>query len=201
MTWRGQIPCHPVERAGCVYVEVPKAGCTSMKWALSAFKGGPPPEDEDIHRWFGYTHARNLGQLQAWLADRWQHEFRFTIVRDPIARFESFYWGLQDHERGCYGDINRYVLERFEADVEWFGNIHAVPQTLIIGTDLHLYDFIGRLEATEELEDRLEAALHTPVIVFPHMNHKGDQRIPLTDEATERLRTIYAQDFEVLGYG
>lgn len=198
-TWAGQIPCHPVESAGCVYVEVPKAGCTSVKWALSPFRGGPPAEGEDIHRWFGYTHAGSVDQLYDWLDTRWADLFRFTVVRDPIARFCSFYYGLlQPHERGAYGDINRYVLEEFDRD-DWRRDIHAIPQTLVIGTELERFDLVARTEDMAGLEAALVAAV-SKEITLPHLNRSSAPRDLLTRDATARLRAIFWRDYEVLGY-
>ena len=197
MSWSGQIPCHPVEVAGLVYVEVPKAGCTSIKWALSRFKGGPPAATEDIHGWFGYTHAQHRSQLNGWLETRWADLFRFTVLRDPIARFLSFYYGLQIHERGCYGDVSRYVESgAFEAD-PWANDIHAIPQTFLLGGDLSRYDFVGRTEdmGKVEVELRRVTGVHLEI---PHANRSTTERRPLSLVAERRLREIYAKDYEVL---
>lgn len=201
MTWRGQVPCHPFEAARCVYVEVPKAGCTSVKTALSPFKGGPPEDGEDIHGWTGYTHARSVRHLYDWLETRWSDLFRFTVVREPTERFVSFYYGLEPYERGCYGDVNRYVCSgEFERDLEWRSNIHVIPQTLLIGTELERFDFVGRTETMDvelwrEFRDRLGLDVDVP-----HLNRSSADRDELSDETRERLRVIYWRDYEVLGY-
>jgi hypothetical protein len=196
--WNGQIPCHPVESIGVVFVEVPKAGCTSVKWVLSPFKGGPPREGTDVHQWFGYTHADSVGQLHEWLDTRWRGFFRFTVVRDPIARFRSFYYGLQPWERGAYGDINRYVLEEFDRD-PWRWDIHAVPQTMLIGEELWRFDFVGRTEDMEAVRRELSLVVGQE-IEMPHLNRSPAGPRP-NERAMWRLREVYRADFEALGYG
>lgn len=187
------IPCHPVEAANLVYVEVPKAGCTSIKWALAAFKGEQPVKSTDIHHWFGYTHARDVAELNEWLTGRWGNMRRFTVVRNPVDRFLSFYYGLQPAERGAWGDVNRYVIEQLGVDA-WAEDIHVVPQTLLLGTNLSCYDHVGHTE------DMAATAAWLGVAVPHHSRYEG-VRQPLTAAALKRLRSVYRTDYEVLGYG
>lgn len=195
LRWNGPIPCHPVDAACCVYIEVPKAGATSVKWALSPFKGGPPGNDaEDIHPWFGYTEARDIAQLYEWLDGRWENYFRFTVVRDPIRRFRSFYYGMGPGE-----DISRYVLEDFERDERWWGDIHVVPQTQLIGAELGHFDFVGHTEDMAEVQRKLQANVATKISV-PHRNRGTAPGAQLSAEANRHLRRIYAEDYRVLGY-
>ena len=194
--WQGQVPCHPLDARKLVYVEVPKAGCTSVKWALSGFRGGPPGEGESIHGWMGYTHAASSGQLHDWLEGRWADFYRFTVVRHPVTRFESFYWGLPPYERGAWGDINRYVLEDFGHD-DLARDIHATPQTSILG---HVggFDYVGRLEDIAQLQRRLTRVLGSSVAI-PRLNVSASE-MKLTDDAQDRLRSLYAADMETFGY-
>jgi hypothetical protein len=49
----------------------------------------------------------------------------------------------------------------------------------------------------------LEAELQTriaPEIRVPHLNRSTQERIPLSEQAEERLRAIFRLDLEVLGY-
>lgn len=194
--WAGDVPCHPVEVAGIVYVEVPKAGCTSVKAALAPFKGGITKQD-DVHKWFGYTHARSTEEMRRWLGTRWLNLFRFTVVRHPIARFESFYWGLSYHERGAYGDINRFVLEEFPTS-PWAWDIHAIPQSMLLG-GIGGFDFVGKTEDMEEVSGMLSDVTGTTVKIG-HLNRSSKHRVKLEPEARDRLREIYIRDFEELGY-
>lgn len=195
--WDGTIPCHPIDAAKIVYVEVPKAGCTSVKYALSPFKGGPPDPDEDIHRWYSYTWARDVGELYRWFRTRWAGYFKFTVVRDPIARFESFYYDKVDPAERYATTIDRYVMGEFERD-ERRMDIHAIPQSMLLGPELGQFDLVGRLEDMSSVASVLSA--HTGrAIVIPHLNASGSR--PSLERATRaRLAMIYRADIEAFGY-
>lgn len=184
------VPCHAYETVGVVYVEVPKAGATSIKWALSPFKGGPPEPTEDIHRWTGYIEAEDVSHLYRWLSTRWSSYFRFTVLRDPIARFVSFYrWLPRDQQI----DLERFILAG-----GWRDNIHAIPQTAIVGTDLARFDYIGRTEDMAEVQAVLREHLDRPVVV-PWLN-AAKAKVPEVSELAEAmLREFYAEDYDVLG--
>lgn len=190
--WDGGIPCHPLEAIQAVYVEIPKAGCTSVKIALSAFKGGSP--DRDIHSWFGYTTAHGVDELYRWFETRWRGFFKFTVVRQPIARFESFYYSLP----GATADeVSSFVLEDFSWS-GWRTDIHAQPQTHLIGTELERFDFVGRTERMGEVEALLSKKFGR--LRIPHANRSRTPRGELSKPARAFLRRVYRQDFEILGY-
>jgi len=182
--WDGSIPCH--EFGGVLYVEVPKAAATSIKAAL-----GEVPEGEDPHRWLGYIDARDPAQLQAWLLGRWAKLFRFTVVRHPVARFESYFYGHVG------GDINAFIQDGF-----WDRDVHAVPQTAILGEDLAGFDFVGRVEAMDLVQRRLRRTGSVPSrLSLPHLNASVGKRQRLGAASRRVLEAVYRRDFEVLGYG
>jgi hypothetical protein len=198
--WDGTISLHPVAGINVVYTEVPKAGCTSVKLALAPFRGGPPEGDHDaLHRWFGYSHARHIGEMQAWFATCWSDFLRFTVVRHPLARFESFYYEkLTDAERAVYGSIDRYVRETFPTD-SWRWDVHTVPQTAMIGTELSVFHHVVKLEEIHKLGPILSKRARRKVVI-PHANRSVAPRQPMTEATEAELREIYRVDFEVLGY-
>lgn len=195
--WDGTIPCHPFDAAQVVYVEVPKAACTSIKWALSPVLGGPPDDGDDIHHWTGYTHARDFGELQRWLATRWRGYFKFTVVRDPITRFESFYYDKLSAAERYAMTIDEYVLAHFAADPRRL-DIHAIPQTMLIG-DGSAFDFVGRVEAIAEVRQVLSDHLGW-LVEIPHLNRSPVDREPLGVPAMLHLADVYHDDFVALGY-
>jgi len=192
MTWDRSVPTHPIERPKVVYVEVPKAGCTSVKTMLSPLKGGPPQPWEDVHHWFGYTHARDHHQLGEWMRGRWSRYFRFTVVREPVARFESYFYGRMNPEE----DINEYALHQLAND----GDIHAARQVDILGPFLSIFDFVGRLEYPQQITEVLQHQLRRKV-VMPHLNASEGERTRLNREALRAIRSHYRADFALLGYG
>lgn len=196
--WDGSIPCHPYDAARLVYVELPKAGCTSIKTALSPLRGGPPEPDEDVHRWTSYTWARDLGELHRWLATRWSTYFRFTVTRDPVTRFESWYYDKLSPLERWTTSIDEYVAWDFARDDRRL-DVHAVPQTMIIGTELWRYDLVGRLEDLAGVVDVLARDAGVPVSI-PRLNAATEPRPPLARGTADRLRALYATDVDVLGY-
>lgn len=188
--WDRSVPVHPI-RPSLVYVEVPKAGCTSVKMMLAPLKGGGPEPWEDIHQWFGYTHADDHHHLREWLRGRWADWFRFTVVRDPITRFESYF-----HGRQVGGNINDFALNRLR-DVD---DIHAARQTDLLGYDLSCYDFVGRLEEPELIEATVSEVLGME-LTLPWLNRsRRPKGSALTPKARRSVRAYYRADFELLGY-
>jgi hypothetical protein len=164
-----------------------------MKAALQAFRPGDPPiDDEYVHHWFGYTWARSQAELQSWMDTRWAGWFKFTVVREPIARFVSLF------QNKIGGDINRYVLERFEDD-EWRRDYHAVPQTFLIGEDLGRYDVVFRLESIAASAGSILTERLGTKIDIPKRNATGGAA-RMSQACRTKLRAVYARDYEVLEY-
>lgn len=192
------IPCHSIEMYRLVYVEVPKAGCTSVKYALAPYKKGYPWRSDDfeaMHRWFGYQHAAGLEDLARRFANRWRDYQKFTVVRHPIRRFESLYYQKIDpHGRR---DINDFVAHLGD-DNHWLWDTHGISQVSLIGTDLSQYDFVGRTEDMPEVERYLCRVLDD--VQIPHLFRSSRTREPLSQQTIDRLYAIYREDFDVLGY-
>jgi hypothetical protein len=130
------------------------------------------------------------------LNGRWKSLYRFTVVRDPYARFESFYWAQARHDREAWGDINRFVIEDLGHD-EWSRDIHVTPQVLLVGGGMD-FDFIGHTEDMEKVAVELSVVTGTQVVI-PRLN-RSKRQMPLSRAAKLRLRKLYARDFEEFGY-
>lgn len=191
--WDGSVPCHPYDARRLVYVEVPRAGCSSIKTALGYLLGDDVPDLGEIHRWTGYTMARDTDQLADWLTGRWAGYRRFTVVRHPVERFLSSYYGV---DAAGLGDPNAWIRARPD-DVHW-KDIHAVPQRRIVG-ELALYDLVGRLEDMPAVETWLREATGDDV-TMPHVNPSRAPRIPLDVESLRTLRRFYSDDLVAFGY-
>lgn len=191
--WDGRIPVHELS-GDIVWVEIPKAGSTSVKIALAnALRGGSFTDDTDLHDWFGYTYAANQDELHDWLTDRWRDRWKFCVLRDPAARFVSLYYEKIDPHR--YGSINAWI--QGNADSWWWDDIHAVPQTQIVG-DLADYTYVGRIEDSLDVEAHLSARVGEHVKLGHHNATNGD-REPLDPLTVRLLEARYAEDYAVLG--
>jgi hypothetical protein len=135
------------------WVVVPKAACTTIKWALHSLRGEyerpsrTKGKDKAFHDWFGYNHVELpelTEKLRSLKADGWT---TFTVVRDPYQRFCSLYANIL--RRKEWKGPARASIEEFARhfhECGWPTNVHGCPQTDLIGTDLSLYDFVGRME-------------------------------------------------------
>jgi acyl carrier protein phosphodiesterase len=117
------------------------------------------------------------------------------VVRDPVTRFESFYWG---NKYGEEGDINRYV-RRGRINEAMRHDIHAVPQTTLLGNTLSDFDFVGHTENMDEVAKVLSEAANRKVKI-PHLNASPIERVPTLAATRRRLRTLYRRDMRTFGY-
>lgn len=198
---------------GIAYLRIPKCGCSSFEaWLASHHPAyGQNPgltiHSDEANRTYFDDVAIN--------PDPGIYPFRFTFVREPIARFRSFYrdkilatsgnaaflertadLGLK---RGmgmleCLELISQLPAERM--------NPHFAPQSMFLldGARLRV-DFIGRFERFDRDVNRLQT-LAGSRIPFPHRN-PGRPSVELPDLRSKELQllhSIYATDFQLLGY-
>ena len=95
-SWRKDPPAriHLFKDQKIIYVEIPKAGCTSVKFALKEFRGDWKEElpSYRFHVWFGYTFIPRK-DLKGVLLTKYKDWTKFTVVRNPYDRFLSLYAG------------------------------------------------------------------------------------------------------------
>ena len=143
--------------------------------------------------------------------------FRFTFVRDPIARFVSFYRskiarldGQPTRPRfqklGYSADMSATeVFDRLARTPAEQLDDHVIPQSAFILCKGRLQiDFIGRLERLAEDVKLIEARVGAP-LQLSHQNRtinarSDDARAQITPELRQRLEAFYAADFALLGY-
>ncbi|MHA3771980.1 sulfotransferase family protein [Verrucomicrobiota bacterium sgz303538] len=198
------------------YLQMPKAACTSIRTALCLLNH-PELEQE-----------KAAGKLQIHSHPEWNDMvgegspeiagfLRFTFVRDPYARFISFY-----HNK-IVGKLNDGPVERFrklgytpgmtldqvldlvERTPESELDPHLLPQSrfLIRGGRLQV-DFIGRLERFAQDLALVETWSGTKLDVGwlnqTKKNQPEDARKKFTEAQRRRVARLYANDFELLGY-
>ena len=185
------------ERSKTIFVHIPKSAGSSIGIALYG------------HDRPGHFPAQDYVEC---LGIRRSDFLIFTFVRNPISRFAATYYYLaaggknpsdtefRDEVLAQYADINDFA-ERYMNEVTLFSHIYFFPQTHFLLMDgILAVDFVGRYETLDQDFDDLcrifgmDASLEK-VNVTPSVTR--DELIPANEQ---KLRSLYAKDFEVLGY-
>lgn len=183
-----------------------KCGYSSLKMVFSQLWGGENPKDK---RSIQLDGVMSMGELPA--------EFVFSIVRDPVERFVSFYvdkfmrppthpnyaaWRMP-HEvllgRNFGPDAMLWLIENTPtvfADLHWkpfasnlFHEDKALAHTV--------YDIDAAASLSKDLSERLSRKISLPhVNVTDHIDHKDVMARTL--QAKDRLERAYAADFVFL---
>ena len=193
------------DAARLAYLPVPKCACTSVS-----------------HLLYEITHGRRFDKARGtihghyWSPDgaeldlgRYADHYKFTVVRDPIARFVSGYRNRILHHddlrpllRG--GDppgINEFArrLEHYVARSRKVES-HFLPQRRRLGDDLSVLDDVFPIEDLDRLVSTLSTRVGRP-LALPH-EQTGGPRMTV-DELDERsvafLLDFYAEDYRLLG--
>jgi hypothetical protein len=181
------------------YIEIPRAGCTNIKTNLFLYSHlydpsakiphdigkkdlerlrnqgllnpiSKTPGHHEIHSTLKFKTLDNFEEYEQWKTDAtW---WKFTVVREPIARFLSMTLQFLEHHpagddiRDSYYEyklhswrkdpekdsniINDFILRFFEGNKgDEYSNYldhHIHPLHRFIGTDISYYDHIGQLE-------------------------------------------------------
>ena len=184
----------------CVFVHVPKAAGTSVSKVLFGNHG------------FGHKsvvdYKRILGPLE------YRRRFSFAFVRDPYTRLVSAYTFLK---QGGMTERNRRFSEDRLSEVSSFAEFvtdwltpetmweaqHFQPQSHFVCDRGRIgVDFVGRFEALER--DFAQVCVRLGIArMLPHSN-RTDRSAPLlsyyTPDLRRRVASLYAEDFDLLGY-
>lgn len=216
---------HISEKSRCVFVEVPKAGCSVVKRVLQYSevdgKGVDPAAS---------VHDRSLSPLATPIGGGFDLDevfgeptpyFRFSFVRNPYSRALSCYlekivgeqWlrdlrlpdlGFAPDDEVSFVEFLRRVQLHEPADMD----IHWAPQHHLLSLGKVHYDFLGRFENFQpDLQRVIEhLALDVPPDILArrtsHVTSAGDRLDDYYDEESVNLvQQIYAGDFAALGYG
>lgn len=127
----------------------------------------------------------------------------FTVVRDPIDRFLSFYkWGVIDNHCRFEQPVE---INAFVAAFPHYLNrtpkirFHLSPQFLFIGKDLSYYHRIFRMEEMAELGRYLSDRAQRDISVGKvNSSSRRAAANDLTPESRARLAEIYREDYDLL---
>ena len=182
-----------------LYVEIPKAGCTSLKTELFFKpKYGLPKPHENIHRRLGYKKILNLS--------RYKNYFKFTVTRDPYARFLALFNAKLIINKVKYtGNPIQKILDSnniqnpndlltFINKKVFMLNAHICPQYFLLPKNLHTLDFIGQIENMDEVNKVLSANLGKKIVI-PHLNKKGYKNTFPIDK--DLFNFMYRKDYEI----
>lgn len=199
------------------YQPVPKAGCTSVKTMLtrlidigSGMRRAIRANPDRVHGFFP-TQRYQPGKIPS---D--DGLFRFTVVRDPVARLLAVYTDrvLKRDELANSANIRRgrvdlpanpdpdffFVnFEAYKASVSVIKH-HAMKQVVYTGTDLSRFDLIYTLDQIGQLGQDL-AAMTGKLMVVPHLNASPVHLnyADLGPKAQELVRAHCAEDYAVFG--
>ncbi len=216
---------HISERHRCVFVEVPKAGCSVVKRVLQYCEVDGEGYDPSAS-----VHDRSISPLAAPLKGGFALDevfgtpsryYRFSFVRNPYTRALSCYlekiageqWlremrlpdlGFDPHAEVSFVEFLRAVAAQPPADMD----IHWAPQHFLLSLPQVRYDFLGRFES---FHADLRRMIDTVGLTVPesllqqrtaHTTGAGGRLGEYYDaEALELVQQVYREDFTTLGYG
>jgi hypothetical protein len=201
---------------GYVYVEVPKAACSTIKLTLQRI------ERNDRAYSPANKHARSLSPLlsplsapKAFLAALASPQvFRFCFVRDPASRILAAYLDKltgNDFEREArlrslgFSDTPSFnvFLQRL-ADGKIDSDIHWARQVDLLQPDKIKYDFVGRFENFradfETVLRRIGCDASWLADAREHRTGASARVGDIGDEERALIAEIYAEDFKRFGY-
>ncbi len=212
-----------------VFVYVPKVACTGWKNIFRYLNGaedyleGPKAHDR---RQSGLQYLDMLPNGEALLNDT--HIKKICFVRNPYTRILSAWLNkfLPKHSLPKFVAIQNEVSEyarlqlkmdpanspSFYAFLHWIQHSgstyvkdeHWLSQTDIVGSDISIYDFVGRFETLEkDIEHvlkllRCDASFPPARGLLTNANSKIDMYY--TPREISLVKSIYQKDFETLGY-
>jgi len=210
---------HALPEHGIVYVKNPKAACsTILLWLDRLHTGDHDFSPNNVHADNRLPKVSSIGRRR--VARMLSGEaYSFTFVRDPLRRFQSAYldkivnstgWRTEiqaalgeepDEERPVSLDDFVTAIEQQDPVSEM--NPHWRPQHINVMTSLIQYDHIGRIETFATDIEIISKAADLPPVPIEARNVAETRRIDIfadRPDLEERIRAIYAEDFETFGY-
>ena len=198
------------------YLQMPKAGCTSIRAALCLWTRPDIPREQILTRGTAGRHAEwsdLVGPDDPILREC----FRFTFVRNPYERFPSFFRSKIDgrttaeikprfRKLGLQGGMSlEEALAAVEAAPREWLDPHLIPQSsFVFDGDQQRVEFVGRLEqlqaGLDEIAARTSTRLEVPRLNVTDRDPSAPPRAPLSAALKERIAHFYAEDFSRFGY-
>lgn len=223
-----------------IFIHIHKTGGQSVATALAPYLGpqdivvdghlDKPSDQPGLRGRPLLKHSAASEIRDAMDPDLWAEYRKFTVVRDPVARMQSFYSYLgrvkATRDRplrriwymtaGRRGDPMTWSAMKAFVDTGTFSEFIRHPATLadpamrsqwsMMADDegSRLVDFVARTETLSEDFTRLVSWLGLPEpITLPHINvsQSGSAPPPLDAADASYIGEIFGSDFQHLGYG
>jgi hypothetical protein len=190
------------------YFPVRKCSSTTLHNAMALMQGGGE-KGEHIHGGIDQYSLIKRSDTQG----RYDDLFKFIIVRPPIDRIRSFYWGnivKRDHlitdtnGRESFHGLStkptyEEFLEKFEDYRRTFVTVrnHTDALTAYAGSDPLFFDWVGGVQDTGAL---LELLSERTGIELPALNEmRSDVKASIVTAAEQSLMRHYQADYDAYG--
>jgi hypothetical protein len=220
--WEYATWCDP--KQGYLYIETPKAGCTTIKLLLQKISGFPrPPKHQGIHHRKAVPSVPNALDFIDEIDDLIDEGklYTFAFVREPVSRLVSAYRDKVLNSPGPFWEAYRGQMRVFHglgegADisfpqfVDWVASLpdnrrdpHWRSQLLLLQPHAIPYNQIGRLESLETDLTRIFRGFGVGEDILADIPRENAARALLIDvppALKAQIREIYAKDCAFFGY-
>lgn len=180
----------PFHHHKAIFIHIPKAAGTSVSIALFGHQVGHA------------TILERYGQDYAATRDY----FKFTFVRDPLARAVSAFkfmqaGGMTPRDKAYSRRLEGLTFAEFARRLDEFQDIeHFRPQHSFICSPYRrvLVDYVGRIETMTESFAYIAQTMGFKG-QLPHLN-SGSEKSPVDEEARQIVQDFYAKDYVLFGY-
>lgn len=199
---------------GLAYLSIPKNACSSIKYAMASVNRNTAfdlaVDPVRLHTEPEYFFDRIISTENG----KPDKLFSFSFVRNPYDRFLSFYkekialkWDLrlEPYMSSCGFHLNMSIdecLDIISSLPLYAMNEHFAPQhSFLFQKDCCMVDYVGHVEDLSAGFDFIEENWNVHFIIPTFNTTKGKGLwIKLNESQRQRLRVIYKDDFELLGY-
>jgi chondroitin 4-sulfotransferase 11 len=195
-----QNPYSDIElKNGVIFVHIPKCAGNAVMKSLFDTKG---QGHNTLKQYYMFDRAK------------FEKSYIFSVMREPVARFESAFTYLMAGGMGLYdlefrdkvlskfSDINTFVENlKFDKDLkitvlEW---THFKPQVTFLELN-NTYEMLDRIILQESLSDGIQLVckdLGIDLVDLKKINVTPVKKSELTDQNKEFVRLLYSEDVEL----
>ena len=164
--------------------------------------------EDDVPRHLKFLYSQKVAQfkdkknlIKIFNSQKFQKietDLKCCITRNPIKRFISAYKNrILFHKDETFHNLTiDEIIEKLESGL--FDNEHFLPQSFFLGNNLDYFNIIGEVENINLFEKKINNFFGKK-IKFPKIQKGGKEfNTKLNITQKEKVKKIYAQDFELL---